>query len=163
MTLVELMIVVAIGGILLVLATLAVIGARASANEMSAIGSLRAINVAQTQFAATCGRGGYAPSLLVLGRPAPGGIKPYLEPDLSSRARHYKAGFWITSRTGYLTVPVQVLDCHGNLPLSSYYATASPGAEGRRSFGTNQAGLIWQIGGSNPPPEPFGAPATVIK
>ena len=163
MTLIELAIVVGIGGILLVLAAIAVVGARASANETSAIGSLRAINVAQAQFAATCGRGGYAPSLPVLGRPARGGKRPYLEPDLATDVRVFKAGYWITSRVGYLTVPIQVIDCTGSLPLSSYYATASPGAEGRRSFATSQAAVIWQLGGSNPPVEPFGPPATVIK
>jgi type IV pilus assembly protein PilA len=165
MTLIELMIVVLIAGLLLVLATIAVIGARASGNEASAIGSLRAINAAQAQYAATCGRGGYATSLPMLGRPAPGGKQAYLEPDLATGVRVLKAGYWITSRTGYLTVPVQVLDCHGNLPLSSYYATASPGveSEGRRAFATSQAALIWQMGGTIPPAEPFGPPATVIK
>ena len=125
MTLIELAIVVGIGAILLVLAAIAVAGARASANETSAIGSLRPIYVALAPCAATGGRGGSAPSLPVRGRPARGGRRPYLEPDLATDVRVFKAGYWITSRVGYLTVPIQVFDCNGELPLSSYYATAA--------------------------------------
>ena len=68
-TLIELLMVVAIIGIITAIAAPGLMRARMSANEASAIGSLRAINSAQAIFAASCGSGFYAPSLTVLGTP----------------------------------------------------------------------------------------------
>jgi type IV pilus assembly protein PilA len=56
-TLIELLIVVAIIGIIAAIAVPGLLRARMSGNEASAIGSLRAINSAQVNFAANCGFG----------------------------------------------------------------------------------------------------------
>ena len=61
-TLIELLIVVAIIGIIAAIAVPGLLRARMSGNEASAIGSLRAINSAQSTFASSCGSGFYAPS-----------------------------------------------------------------------------------------------------
>src|SRR5262245_34581513 len=62
-TLIELLIVVAIIGIIAAIAVPGLLRARMSGNEASAIGSLRAINSAQSAFSSSCGGGFYAPSL----------------------------------------------------------------------------------------------------
>ena len=68
-TLIELLIVVAIIGIVAAIAVPGLLRARMSGNEASSIGSLRAINSGQSIYAASCGSGFYAPSLVSLGTP----------------------------------------------------------------------------------------------
>src|SRR5512136_2595472 len=62
-TLIELLIVVAIIGIIAAIAVPGLLRARMSGNEASAIGSMRAINSAESTYAASCGGGFYSPSL----------------------------------------------------------------------------------------------------
>ena len=67
-TLIELLIVVAIIGIIAAIAVPGLLRARMSGNETSAIGSLRAVHTAQTNFSANCsGSGSFAASLADLG------------------------------------------------------------------------------------------------
>ena len=61
-TLIELLIVVAIIGIIAAISVPGLLRARMAGNEASAIGSLRAVNSAQSTYAASCGTGFYAPS-----------------------------------------------------------------------------------------------------
>ena len=68
-TLIELLIVVAIIGIIAAIAVPGLLRARMAGNEASSIGSLRAINSAQSTYAASCGSGFYAPSLVSLAPP----------------------------------------------------------------------------------------------
>ena len=65
-TLIELLIVVAIIGIIAAIAVPGLLRARMSGNEASAIGSLRAVNSGQTNFASNCAQGSYADSLVHL-------------------------------------------------------------------------------------------------
>ena len=68
-TLIELLIVVAIIGIIAAIAVPGLLRARMAGNEASAIGSLRAVNSAQSSYSASCASGNYAPSLTVLATP----------------------------------------------------------------------------------------------
>src|SRR5688572_11758079 len=61
-TLIELLIVVAIIGTIAAMAVGYLAKARMAANEASAIGTLRALNSAQTAFFSTCGKNSYAPT-----------------------------------------------------------------------------------------------------
>ena len=66
-TLIELLIVVAIIGIIAAIAVPGLLRARMSGNEASAIGSLRAINSAESTYASSCAQGNYATTLAALG------------------------------------------------------------------------------------------------
>ena len=59
-TLVELLIVVAVIGIIAAIAVPGLLRARIAGNEASAIASLRVVNSAQQAYMATCGNGFYA-------------------------------------------------------------------------------------------------------
>src|SRR5215471_11067447 len=83
-TLIELLIVVAIIGIIAAIAVPGLLRARMSGNEASAIGSLRAINSAQSTFSSSCGGNGYAPTLEVLATPPAVGQAAFISPDLST-------------------------------------------------------------------------------
>ena len=84
-TLIELLIVVAIIGIIAAIAVPGLLRARMSGNEASAIGSLRAVNSAQSTYAASCGSGYYAPTLVNLATaPTVAGGDGFIGPDLGS-------------------------------------------------------------------------------
>ena len=59
-TLIELLIVVAIISIIAAIAVPGLLRARMSGNEASAIGSLRAVNSAESTYSSSCGGNGYA-------------------------------------------------------------------------------------------------------
>ena len=83
-TLIELLIVVAIIGIIAAIAVPGLLRARMSGNEASAIGSLRAINSAQSTYAASCGSGFYAPTLVNLAAPPAAGTDGFIGTDLAT-------------------------------------------------------------------------------
>lgn len=143
-TLIELLIVVAIIGIIAAVAIPGLRRAMMSANEASAIGSLRAISSAQTSYAAVAGRGGFAPGLVALSAPCPGGNSGFISPDLSADPSN-KSGYTIT------LVPAAAAaagpaDCNGVITQTAFYATAVPIAisfSGQRAFGTTSGGSIF--------------------
>jgi type IV pilus assembly protein PilA len=143
-TLVELLIVVAIIGVVSAVAVPSLLRARMSTNEASAIGSLRAINSAEASYAAAAGNGGFAVLLATLATPCPGGSVGFISPDMSTDPS-VKSGYTI-SLAGATVSAAGPPDCRGTGTLSGYYATAVPissGTSGGRAFATTGAGTIY--------------------
>ena len=145
-TLIELLIVVAIIGIIAAIAVPGLMRARMSGNESSAIGSLRAINSAQSTFASSCAQGAYAGSLTALSTPpTAGGTLGFISPDLASNGV-LKSGYLVSVGPGGATAAT-VTACNGATPNLGYAAwadPATPNTTGTRFFGTNTTGTIWQ-------------------
>jgi prepilin-type N-terminal cleavage/methylation domain-containing protein len=153
-TLIELLIVVAIIGIIAAIAVPALQRARMSGNEAAAIGSLRAINSAETNYAASAGRGAYAVLLGVLVVPCPNSTIGFISPDLSQDPS-LKSGYQITLAAGVGATP-GATDCNGTVTQSAFYGTAVPtslGISGHRSFATSGNGTIFYISGGSAPTE----------
>jgi type IV pilus assembly protein PilA len=164
MTLVELMVVIVILLVLMVLAVGALRRARLSANETSAISTLRVVGQAQAHFAAACGIGGYTPNLATLGLPMGSGHETFLDSSLAVDPL-IRSGFTFTMQTPGNASPLG-RDCHGGTSYTRYYATARPTGglvSGSRSFAMTEGASIWERTGSTPPAEPFGPPATLLK
>ena len=152
-TLIEILIVVAIIGVLAAIAILSLARARQSGNEASAIGSVRAITSGQAAYASSCGSGGYAQSNADLAK-GPAGGAPFISPDLE------KANVAATAKSGY-TIDVSdnadpdnkdvrpaAETCNGSVGASrtNYYVGADPvsrGATGTRSFASDRLGTIY--------------------
>jgi type IV pilus assembly protein PilA len=147
-TLIELLIVVAIIGIIAAIAVPGLLRARMSGNEASAIGSLRAINSAQSTFAASCGNGSYSPSLTNLGTPPAAGGTAFVSPDLSAADTVTKSGFTVTMASSSGVAAASPASCNGlaaGAAVQGYNATATPAAGGgSRAFGTNTTSTIYQ-------------------
>jgi prepilin-type N-terminal cleavage/methylation domain-containing protein len=146
-TLIELLIVVAIIGIIAAIAVPGLLRARMSGNEASAMGSLRAINGAQSTFAASCGFGFYAPSLARLAAPPTvGGGDGFIGPDLAQDPST-KSGYSVSLTPGAAAAGAPA-SCNGaaaGTVATTYFAAASPMVGGgARFFGTNQGGTIYQ-------------------
>jgi len=166
-TLVELLVVVAVIGILSAIAVMSVIRSRLAANEAAAIGSIRAIGSAQLSYSASCGNGYFATSLMTLGVPPPSASISYISPDLSGGAVVAKSGYNLTVSAGKGSGP-GVLDCNGTATSSGFYVSAVPltfGSSGARSFASasNANTSIWMTFTATPPPEPFAAPSLPLQ
>ena len=144
-TLIELLIVVAIIGIIAAIAVPGLLRARQSGNEASAIGSLRAINSAQSTYAASCGNGFYSPTLTNLGT-APTGGTPFISPDLGTADSVTKSGYVVTMGTSTAATGAPA-SCNGlaaGAVMLGYSAPATPSAGGgTRAFGSNTTGPIF--------------------
>jgi len=161
-TLIELLIVVAIISIIAAIAVPGLLAARMTANEASAIASLKAAGVGQVAYSTTCGNGGYATSFLVLGASPQGSGEAYIGADLGLSATPQKSGYNLTMTAGAAGTGPN--DCVGRPTNSGFYATAVPmtfGSTGTRSFAMSAGNTIWQNTTAAPPPEPFTPSATV--
>ena len=144
-TLVELLIVVALIGIIAAVAVPRLLGARLSSQETAAIGTLRAVDSGQYAFAAGCGGGFYAPSLARLATPPIAGGGAFIGPDLATDPAS-KSGFIVTLTPGPQS-PTSPAPCNGGAAGSSvvsYFVGADPIQPGQRYFGTNSGQTIYQ-------------------
>lgn len=151
--LVELLMVVAIIGILAAINTPALLRARASANESAAIASLRAVNSAQRAFAASCGSGFYAPTLESLGKSPDRGGDAFLSPDLAAPTPVVKSSYEFSLGGDPPDVPASDDACNrenggaeASELLEGYFATATAQGSfsGYRNFWTNTTGTLFE-------------------
>jgi type IV pilus assembly protein PilA len=134
-SLIELLIVVAIILIIAAIAIPNLLRAKISANEASAVGSMRTVNTAVVEYSTTYG--GYPSTLLALGGPA-GGTAASTSAELIDAvlAGGTKSGYSFAYTTG-------TTDSTGN--VLAYTLTATPtsvGITGQRRFFTDQSGVI---------------------
>jgi type IV pilus assembly protein PilA len=143
-TLVELLIVVAVIGIVSAISIPAMLRARRTGNEAAAIGSLRALNSAQTSYAAAAAKGGFSPTLATLAAACPGSAVGFISPDLATDPS-VKSGYTITMAASASSSPGPT-DCNGVATETAYYVTAVPvsaGLSGLRAFASTGAGTIF--------------------
>jgi prepilin-type N-terminal cleavage/methylation domain-containing protein len=163
-SLIELLIVVAIIAVIAALASAGLMRARAAANEVSAIASIRVTTSSQKAYSIACGRSSYASSYLVLGAAPPGGGPGFISEDLGSAMNPMKAGYRFNLAPGAGSVAGPT-DCNGGATISAFIATAVPLSvvSGSRSFAVTVNGTIWQLKGGTAPTEPFSSPAQPVQ
>ncbi len=139
-TLIELMIVISIISIIAAIGIPNLIRSRMTANEVSAVGTMRTLSAAQQQFQSAAvlpfssGMGRYSPDIGTLGAQAP----PFIDPVL---AAGNKQGFLFTTVGGGVDGgPAFVVN---GVPLTV-------GASGNRAFFANESGLITYVLGAGP-------------
>ena len=147
-TLMELLIVMAIIAILMLIAIPTVGNMKMQANETSAIQSLRAINVAEMQYASNYPANGYACSLAALGG------DPKSGPPSATAAQMLQSDLASGDKSGYIFT---ISNCTkvsvgGSDRITGYAVTAVPetvGSSGHRGFCSDQ-------GGGSPKYDPAG-------
>ena len=162
-TLVELLIVVAVISVIAAIAVPGLLRSRMTANEVSAIASLRLTSTAQIAYAASCGDSAFASSFVVLATPPTGTSAPFISSDLGRPAPFVKSGFTINFQPGAGSVAGPP-DCNGSSTLTAFYATAVPQSlniTGSRAFAINNGKTVWQNTAGVAPLEPFTTSPTV--
>jgi type IV pilus assembly protein PilA len=155
-TLIEVLVVVAVIGMIAAMALPGLLRARMASSEASAIETMRAIGTAQQIYAEQCH--GYAPVLTELR--AAGN---YLSPDMTGAAIVAKSGYNVTmtAGAGNQVLGTQTAGCTAS--GTNYFATAVPlsvGSTGIRAFAIDEKGAIWQDTTGVPPSQPFTSSAT---
>lgn len=124
---------------ILIIAAIAIpnlLRARMAANEASAVGSIRTINVASITYSATYGKG-FPADLKMLGGPE--GQKPSAE-----AAGLIDSVLASGQKSGY-TFRYQAVDSDGDGVMDKYFVIAEPvtqGSSGQRSFCSDETGII---------------------
>jgi type IV pilus assembly protein PilA len=147
-TLIELMLAVAVIGILAAIAIPGLGRARAAATEASTIESLKTLNTSQVSYATGCAGGFYAPSITWLATPASGKVL-FVGPQFTTNIVD-REGYRIRFTAGP-TAAAAVATCNGlaaGMAVQSYFIAADPlqigPSSGVRHFGTNSSGTIYQ-------------------
>ena len=170
-TLIELLIVVAIIGIIAAIAIPGLLRARMSGNEASAIGSLRAINSAESTYASSCAGGGYAVKLVDLAKTPPSSTSAFISPDMAidpTVKSGYTVSLAIDGTAGVnaaVTATAATCNTSSTAAASSYWAGAVPvtlGSTGQRSFATDTRGTIFYDNSGVAIANPVVASATVL-
>jgi prepilin-type N-terminal cleavage/methylation domain-containing protein len=143
-TLVELLIVMAIVGLLAAIGIAGYRHARVSAGEGVAIAALKSINQAQFAFSQTCGNQKYSPTLAGLAVPHPQTGAAFLSPDMAMDPVQ-KSGYTFTMEA---PTPEDFMQqtCNGLVPVVEYRVIAdpsTPGLSGVRYFATNTDRVIF--------------------
>jgi prepilin-type N-terminal cleavage/methylation domain-containing protein len=156
-SLIELLIVVAIIGIIAAIAVPGLLRARMAGNEASAIASMRAVSSAQQAYASQCH--GYATVLTELKTAG-----NFLSPDLTGGVSVVKSGYIVTLVPGAGNTPAAAPPFLCVATGTNYYASATPmsvGSTGTRGFATDEPGTIWQDMAGVAPPQPFTVGGTI--
>ena len=171
-TLIELLIVVAIIGIIAAIAVPGLLRARMSGNEASAIGSLRAINSAESTFASSCAGGGYAVKLADLAKTPPSSTSAFISPDMAADPT-IKSGYTVTLAidgaagvNAAVTPVANICNAPSTPAASSYYGSAVPvtlGSTGQRAFATDTRGTIFFDNTGVAPINPIPAAAAALQ
>ena len=140
-SLIELLIVVAIILIIAAIAIPNLLRAKISANESSAVGSLRTITTTEVQYSTTYGTG-YSPLITNLGGATPcvasAATACLIDPVLSAASPSTKSGYQFTE------IPNTGAGTAIN-PFTGFETNATPlnvGSTGQRSFCVDQTGVI---------------------
>jgi prepilin-type N-terminal cleavage/methylation domain-containing protein len=151
-SLVELLVTVAVISVIAAIAAPALLRAKASGNEASAIASTRAVETAERSFASTCGSGFYADSLAGLATPPPAGGQGFISEDIGVDGV-VKSGYMLNLMPGNpVLLPLPV--CNNTTITDSYAFVADPmvpGSTGNRYFFSNGGSNIWQDEAPFPP------------
>ena len=142
-TLVELLIVIAIVGIISALALAGYRHVRVTAGAAVAVSALHTINRAQFAFAQTCGDQLFSPTLAGLAVPSPVTGSAFISPDMAADPL-VKSGYrFLMAGTANLEGRQA---CNGVVPVVSYQVTAEPtvpGTSGLLFFGTNTDRVVY--------------------
>jgi type IV pilus assembly protein PilA len=162
-TLIELLVVVAVIAVLAAIAVPSLLKARISADEASAIASMRAINSAQAGYISSAGQGGYATALATLGQPCPNSAQGFLGPDLSTDPSN-KGGYRVSLQAATGSV-VGIADCNGVPTRTAYYSTAAPVSghvTGRSAYASGTTSVVFYDASGTPPTEAAIASGTAL-
>lgn len=147
-TLIEILIVIAIIGVLAAIAGTRMLRAKMSANEASAVGSLRVINSGQAAYSSSCANGGYAIDLADLVKAPAGSNEGFISPDLNTNGVT-KSGYALSlaksGEAGVADVTDPTCNAAAATPATGYQANADAiGALAGRYFATDKRGTIFE-------------------
>jgi type IV pilus assembly protein PilA len=141
-SLIELLIVVAIIGIIAAIAIPNLLASRRAANESSAIATMRVIFSAEATYSSTTGAGAYG----TLTNLNTAGLIDGVVLAAEGAAGTPKSGYRYALTTPIATAPAAAFDA-SSIPASA----TGLGATGTRSFATNESGVLYAVAGGTAP------------